>query len=118
VVRRFYSQEPPQHTKFETQFYDMMGEAKRLQGTLKELDRMGRSEIADQKEQSPLAGEAKPLERANKNAMSFAKDMHQVRNDRTLTPAEKRQRLDELTAERNALFKAAVTDAKSAQRRN
>lgn len=115
VVRRFYSQEPPLHTKFETQFYDMLGEAKRLQGTLRELDRQGRPEIADQKEQSPLAGEAKPLERAAKSLQGINSEMRDVRRDQDLTPAEKRQRLDGLTVERNQLLKDAVLAAKAAQ---
>lgn len=115
VVRRFYSQEPPQHTKFETQFYDMLGEAKRLQGTLRELDRQHRPDIADQKEQSPLAGESKPLERANKNLQGINSEMRDVRRTADLTPAEKRQRLDGLTVERNQLLKDAVLAAKAAQ---
>lgn len=115
VVRRFYSQEPPQHTKFETRFYDMLGEAKRLQGTLRELDRQGRPDIADQKEQSPLAGEAKPLERANKNLQGINSEMRDVRRAADLTPAEKRQRLDGLTVERNQLLKDAVLAAKAVQ---
>lgn len=116
VVRRFYSQEPAQHTKYETQFYDMLGEAKRLQGTLRELDRMGRPELADQKEISPLAGEAKPLARAAENLTAINNEMQAVRHDSTLTPAEKRQKVDDLTVERNALLKAAVTDAQAAQK--
>lgn len=115
VVRRFYAQEPPQHTRFETQFYDMLGEAKRLQGTLRELDRQGRPDIADQKEQGPLAGEAKPLERANKNLQGINAEMRDVRRAGDLTPAEKRQRLDDLTVERNQLLKEAVLAAKVAQ---
>lgn len=115
VVRRFYSQEPPQHTKFETQFYDMLGEAKRLQGTLRELDRQGRPDIADQKEQGPLAGEAKPLERANKGLQGINADMRDVRRAGDLTPGEKRQRLDGLTVERNQLLKNAVLAARAAQ---
>ncbi len=115
VVRRFYSQELPQHSKFETQFYDMLGEAKRLQGAMRELDKMGRPEIADQKEQSPLAGEAKPLERAQKNLQGINADMKEIRRAADLTPQEKRQRLDALTVERNVLLKAAVEDAKAAQ---
>lgn len=115
VVRRFYQDNPPKSTKYETQFYDMLEEARRLRGTLRALDDMGRRDLADQKEQSPLAGEAKPLERAQRNAMAIARDMNQVRRDDTLTPQEKRQRLDELTAERNQLFKASVQAAKSAQ---
>ncbi len=115
VVRRFYANEPAKHTKFETQFYDMLGEAKRLQGTLRELDRQGRPDIADQKEQSPLAGESKPLERANKGLQSINSEMKDVRRSDDLTPAEKRERLDALTVERNQLLKNAVLAAKSAQ---
>lgn len=115
VVRRFYQDEPARGTKFESQFYDMLGEAKRLQGTLRELDRQGRPDIADQKEQSPLAGESKPLERANKNLQSLNAEMKVVRRSDDLTPAEKRQRLDALTVERNQLLKDAVQAAKAAQ---
>lgn len=115
VVRRFYQDEPARGTKFESQFYDMLGEAKRLQGTLRELDRQGRPDIADQKEQSPLAGESKPLERTNKNLQSLNAEMKDVRRADDLTPAEKRQRLDALTVERNQLLKNAVQAAKVAQ---
>jgi len=114
VVRRFYSQEPPQHTKYETMFYDMLGEAKRLHGTLRELDRLGQKDIADAKELSPMASEAKPLERAAKNLSEINAKMRMVRRG-DATPAEKRRRLDELTVERNALLKATVRDAQRAQ---
>jgi len=117
VVRRFYAQEPAKHTKFETEFYDMLGEAKRLQGTMRELDRTGRPEIADEKERSPLAGEAKPLERAQQNIKVINAEMMKTHRDKTLTPDERRQRIDELIAEKNALLKATVTDAKAAQKR-
>ena len=117
VVRRFYNQEPAQHTKFETQFYDMFEEARRLRGTLRELDKHGRADIADEKESSPLAGEYPPLERANRNLQAINQEMREVRRSPVLSPDFKRQRLDDLTVERNALFKAAVTDAQAAQRR-
>jgi hypothetical protein len=115
VARRFYAQEPALHTKHESKFYDMLEEAKRLRGTLRELDHLGRSDLADQKEQDPMAGEAQPLERAAKNLRSINADMLKARRATDLTPDQKRKRLDELTAERNALFKATVQDAKQAQ---
>lgn len=114
VVRRFYSQEPPMHTKYETMFYDMMGEAKRLHGTLRELDKQGRSDLADEKEADLMAGESKPLERANKNLQGINGDMRAVRRNPELTPEEKRQRLDQLTVERNDLLKRTVLDTQSA----
>jgi len=115
VVRRFYAQEPARHTKYEAEFYDLLQEAKRLRGTLRELDDRGLRELADQKEQGPMAGEAKPLERAAKHLSAINNEMEQVRRSEA-TPAEKRRRLDALIVERNALLKAAVLDSKTAQK--
>jgi hypothetical protein len=114
VVRRFYSEEPPLNTKYETQFYDTLGEAKRLHGSLRELDKIGRSEVADQKETNPMAAEAKPLEHAAKNLQSINQEMRKVRRSSDYSPDEKRQRLDALTVERNDLLKRAVLDSKAA----
>jgi hypothetical protein len=116
VVRRFYSQEPAKHTKYETQFYEMLQEAKRLKGTMRELDDRGLTDYAYAKEKEPLATEAKPMERAQKTLMGYAKDMANVRKNPDLSPDEKRRQLDALSAERNAIFKAAVLDSNKAQK--
>jgi hypothetical protein len=113
VVRRFYSQDPPQNTKYETMFYDMLGEAKRLHGSLRELDKIGRSDIADQKETEPMASEANPLEHAAKGLTSINQEMRKVRRGDT-SPDEKRASLDKLIVERNDLLKRAVLDSKAA----
>jgi hypothetical protein len=117
VIRRFYANEPAQHTKWETTFYDLLQESKRLRGTMKELDDMGLRTYADDKEREPLSGEAKPMERAAKNLGIINKDAEQVRRS-DATPAEKRQKLDALTIERNALLKDAVQASKTAQKAN
>lgn len=114
VVRRFYEGEPAKHTKFESQFYDMLGEAKRLHNTMRTLDKMNRPEIADEIEQNPMAEMDKQLERASRNLHGINADMEQVRRS-DLTPAEKRQRLDALTVEKNELLKATVLDVKAQQ---
>jgi hypothetical protein len=93
----------------------MLNEAQRLHGTMTTLDKMGMSDLADVKQESPLAGEAKPLERAQKNLSGINRDMQATRRDPMLTPEQKRERLDELTQERNDLFKAAVQDSNAAQ---
>ncbi len=116
IVRRFYASEPAKHTKYESEFYDLLNEARRLRGTMRELDELGMREVADSKEKSPLAGEAKPLERAQKNLGAINRDMQAIRRDPMLTPAEKRQKLDALTVERNALLKEAVLESKAAQK--
>lgn len=63
-----------------------------------------------------MAGEAKPLERAAKTLGTINNDMQAVRRDQSLTPAEKRLKLDALTVERNALLKDAVQDSRAAQK--
>jgi hypothetical protein len=114
VVRRFYQEDPPRHTKYEAMFYEMLEEARRLRGTMRALDDEGLTGLADDKQLHPLSTEAKPLERANKNVMSINREMREVRRS-DLFPDDKRRRLDELTAERNALLKAAVQDSQRAQ---
>jgi hypothetical protein len=116
VVRRFYASEPARSTKYEREFYDLLNEARRLRGTMRELDERGMHAVADAKEKNPLAGETKPLERAQKNLGAINNEMEAVRRDSLLTRVEKRLQLDRLTRERNALLKAAVTDSKVAQK--
>ena len=115
VVRRFYEGTPAMHSRYEDMYFDMLGEAQRLHGTLKALDKMGRPELADELERQPLANEAKPLERADKNLQVINRDMNEVRRS-SLSPDEKRARLDALQVERNALLKATVLESQQVQR--
>lgn len=113
VVRRFYESDPVKHTKYETMFYDMLGEARRLHGTMRELDQSGRSKIADEIEKAPLSSKAKQLERASRNISAINADMEEVRSRvHTETPTEKRAKLDALTVEKNELLKTTVRDVK------
>ena len=116
VVRRFYSSDPPQSTKYETQFYDLLGEAQRLHGSLRELDKIGRQDVADAKEKTPLAHETLPLERAAQNLQAINQDMRKVRRAEAMTPEDKRQRLDQLTVERNDLLKRSVLGAQASMK--
>ena len=116
VIRRFYSQEPAKSTRYEEMYYDMLGEAKRLHGTLRELDRQNRPEIADEKDKEPMAGEYKPLQRANERLGDINAEMREVRRDKELSPKEKREKLDALMVARNALLKSVVVEAKVAQK--
>lgn len=116
VVRRFYADDPARRTRYETEFYDMLNEAQRLRGTLRELDRLGETPLADAKEKHPMAEEAAPLENASKELAGINKEMRDVRRSDALTPDEKRQQLDELTRQRNAHLKATVDAARRAQK--
>ena len=57
----------------------------------------------------------KQLERASKELHGINGDMLEARRS-DLTPAEKRQRLDALTIEKNALLKEVVLDVKAQQK--
>lgn len=115
VVRRFYEGEPAKHTRFETEFYDMLGEARRLHNTMRQLDKQNRPEIANEIEAKPMTLMDKQLERAAKNLHGINGDMIEARRS-DLTPAEKRQRLDALTVEKNELLKATVLDVRQQQK--
>jgi hypothetical protein len=109
VIRRFYEGETPVHTKYESMFYDLLGEANRLRGTLNKLDDLGFKEIADDKEKAPLSTKAAQLQRAAKYLSTISKDIEEIKRS-NFSPEEKRQHIDSLTLERNALLKAAVED--------
>ena len=112
VLRRFYEASPAKHTKYETMFYDMLGEAQRLHGTIKTLDEMGSKSMADEFDKNPKASTTQQLQRVNENLQAINRDMNDVRNSDN-TKADKRKRLDELTLERNELLKATVNDVRS-----
>lgn len=107
VVRRFYSADPAKHTKYETMFYDMLGESERLHGTIRALDKQGRDDVADDYASNPDAGDYRSLQRAQRNMRAINRDMNDVRVS-GMTPAEKRIAIDELTKEKNALLKDVV----------
>lgn len=113
VIRRFYQQEPAQHTKYEQMYYDLLGEANRVHGTLRELDKTDRSTIADELQGNPMAHEYKPLQVTNKSLQDINADMRQIRRDNLLTPDQKREQLDGLIAKRNDMLKRAVAETKA-----
>lgn len=112
VIRRFYEGNPVKTTKYQTMFYDMLSEAKRVHGSLRELDDLGHSDLADQMESHPLATVSKQLERAAGNVQVINKDMEAVMRS-GLTPDEKREKLDALTIEKNKLMKDTMLDVKA-----
>jgi hypothetical protein len=116
VIKSFYSQEPAKSTKYEEMYYDMLGEAKRLHGTIRELDKQNKTEFADEKDAQPMVKEYKPLSRANERLADINAEMREVRRNHDLTPEDKRHKLDALMVARNALLKAVVQESKSAQK--
>lgn len=115
VARRFYAQTPTRHTKYETMFYDMLEESQRLHGTIKQLDATGEIEKADKLAAEPLASRYRQLNHANSSLQEINKRMTQIRVS-NLSRDEKRQELDSLMLERNALLKNAALDGAERKR--
>jgi hypothetical protein len=109
VVGSFYEANPSTHSRYESMFYDLLGEANRLRGTLNELDKIGKSDIADEKEKNPIATKAQQMDRAANNLSIIEKDMEAVKRS-DVSPQEKRQKIDALTVERNGLLKDTVLE--------
>jgi len=113
VFRRFYEADPNRHTKYETEFYDMLQAATEARRGMRNMDRLNRPDIAGELAATPENAAATQLERQQKQASAIAAEMRQVRHDPSLTKEERRARLDELILERNALFRATVEDVKA-----
>lgn len=113
VVRRFYEADPVKHTKYETQFYDMLGGAKRLHGTMRELEKIERPDIGSEFEKAALNDDAVTLEQTSKELRMINSDMEEVRRS-AISPAEKRAKLDKLTEEKNNLLKKTVQEVNGA----
>lgn len=112
VVRRFYEGSPAKHTKYETMFYDMLGEAERLHGTIRALDNSNRTEVADEFADDPVSNTRRQLQRSSRNLQAINRDMTDVISSNKPRD-QKRRELDVLTAEKNALLKDVVTDVQS-----
>jgi len=111
VVRRFYSSEPAKRTKHETMFYEMLGEARRLHGTIRSLEKADRLDLADEYEDAPANDYAPELEQTSKELRRLNAEMEEV-NRSSLTPGEKRAQLDALIEERNLVLRETVLQAK------
>lgn len=115
VVRRFYSEEPPLHTKYEQQYYDMLGESRRLFGTMKALYKDGRHDLAGEYRDDPALQAYAPLEGTSKVLQLLNLKMRNVRRDESLSPEQKRDALDELTVTRNEVLKQTMGRVKEAR---
>lgn len=108
VIRRFFRQDPPIHTKHEQRFYELLDETRRLRNTMRELDRSG--EELDLSEDDEAGQDVvRELEKVQRDIVRMRREADEIRRS-DLSPADKRKELDAITAERNAIFKEAVKE--------
>jgi N12 class adenine-specific DNA methylase len=110
VVRAFYQEQPAMHTKYGTQFYDMLSEVNQIKKTIDAYRREGNIDKARElyAENSDKLRFQKPLSRVGKHLSELRKSVDFIYRDRTLTPIEKRRRIDSLMQQANASARKAV----------
>ncbi len=110
VLKRFYAKSPMKRTRFETRFYEMFREATELRRTLRQMDRIGRPDIADEIEGRKELERYRQLTRGNKALQGIKREMRRVYIDPLLDSRQKRAALDRLLQEKNRLLELVVTD--------
>jgi hypothetical protein len=110
VIKAFYQGDTPKTaTKFQDEFYDAMETANQAWGSYKRA--VDEGDVVRQQElkqsESKALGARVQLSRVQRQLSELSKRAEMVNNDKQLTSAQKRQRLDEITVRKNELFSSA-----------
>lgn len=113
IVGSFYrGNAPAKSTQFMTEFYDVLQKAEQLNSTVRQYRQEGRHQEADailsDEKNMILLRQRKPLTGIQKQIRQLKAQIELVQRDRTLSPAEKRERIDRMMAARNKLVSQAV----------
>ncbi|MEW8288106.1 MAG: hypothetical protein AB2697_19160, partial [Candidatus Thiodiazotropha endolucinida] len=100
-------------TQYETQFYDMLREATELRRTIRQMDKIGRPDIADEISNRKGVDNYKPLTSINEVFQEINREIRKIYIDDRLTSQQKREKLDNLAREKNRLLEAAVKEIES-----
>ncbi len=110
VVRVFYRVDPARATVYESDLYAMRAELEDIMGSYRALVREGDREqatefYAENRDKLQARG---PVAQAAKTLSGYRKQADAIYSDPSLTPAEKRDRIDELLAKKNAAAKRVM----------
>ena len=113
IVGSFYrGNAPAKSTQFMTEFYDVLQKAEQLNSTVRQYRQEGRHQEADailsDEKNMILLRQRKPLTGIQKQIRQLKAQIELVQRDRSLSPAEKRERIDRMMAARNKLVSQAV----------
>ena len=106
----FIRNHPMQGSKYVTEFYEMRKEARALYSTWRDYRRQGRTDAAAAlvQDHRPLLRSRKALERVAKRLSKVSDRTRAIYDNETMSPAEKRRQLDQLSALRNQLAERIV----------
>jgi len=113
VIKRFKRAKPPRGSRYTREFYELMQEMERTYNTVRLY-----SQFSPERAKELLAKErqvVRPLrmmQRANVALRALRKQMTRVHMSRTLTPEQKRKKIDELLVKRMEIYKRSVQRAK------
>jgi hypothetical protein len=107
LIGRFWRQGPARNTKYATRLYEAMEESDRLVQTVKHYMILGDMEKAEKLADSNLGlfSANKMLNRIRKKMTQLRRVMKDVERSTTMSRAEKRKEIDELTVIRNGLVR-------------
>ncbi|WP_435130930.1 LPD38 domain-containing protein [Plesiomonas shigelloides] len=119
IVGSFYrGNAPAKSTQFMTEFYDVLQKAEQLNSTVRQYRQEGRHQEADailsDEKNMILLRQRKPLTGIQKQIRQLKAQIELVQRDRSLSPAEKRERIDRMMAARNKLVSQAVKMTRTA----
>jgi Large polyvalent protein associated domain 38 len=114
VVKAFYRADPARGTVFESDLYALRDEANKIYAEFKQAQKDASSSGDESKVEALVEQERENLEayrplNAGANRMAkIRKERNAILADRTMSPEEKRKRIDELQAQTNAVAKAVM----------
>ncbi|KKM02978.1 hypothetical protein LCGC14_1779070, partial [marine sediment metagenome] len=109
VIRRFLREDPIRGTKFETDFYEFLGEARTVTATVSKMLKEARKPNLTESEKQ-LFRLAPVFNQVQETATAINQQMRLIQTDEDMSGDEKRAELDELQRQKNNLFRALISE--------
>lgn len=99
-------------------FYDLLREGNEAHNTIRRLDEQAQEDRADLLEQDRgfILDYHRDLNQAQRELQEIHREMRQLQRAPELTPAQRREQIDQLQAEKNEILEELVTDIKRERR--
>jgi hypothetical protein len=113
VLKRFIGAQPARHTKYEKEYYDLLGESIRMRRTFNHLLKTGDVDRALDYSGKRDGEQGVVLNAFQKPIKQLRQAVEIARRDPDLTPNQRREQIDAFVAEIHVLMKDAVQTAKA-----
>jgi hypothetical protein len=113
VLKRFIGAEPAKHTRYEAEYYDLLGESIRMQRTFNHMLKSGDVDRAIDFSDKRDGTQGEVLKAFGKPIKELKQVVEITRRDTGLTPDQRREQIDAYVSDIHALMKDAVKTAKA-----